>query len=407
MNRYSRRSFLAGVAVTGIGSAWAGNMLDGRWRDVPLRVACGEDRSGARKVLMDMWNAHSPGAQATIVPVKGSAKDQLRGLREHAEDGTADLLALDVAHLAEFRAAGWITPLAAYSSAGFVQSVSAINKLYEDRKDFWALPFNTDCGVMFHRIPAGAAGNDEELLRLDRLLDQRKPTWIAQLPPEPDASDEAFMCNVLEHAMAVVPDILGADGTPAASTDTWVRALDPLREAISAGVVLGAAVKSDEAMSTGAFNAGLSERMRNWPNQYRLTEEHRYARQGGYQVRVTGLPTGVLGGQSLAVVARGPHRDAAVELANFLSGEAAQRILASFGFAPVHAATYDDEELRRVFPYLPYLRGHVERARPRPVKPTYDKDSPDLLRGFRSFLFGRAKPPTFGSGFAEALQRLQ
>ncbi len=47
MNRYSRRSFLTGVAVTGIGSAWAGNLLGSRGRPVPLTVACGEDPSGA------------------------------------------------------------------------------------------------------------------------------------------------------------------------------------------------------------------------------------------------------------------------------------------------------------------------------------------------------------------------
>ncbi|MFI5843968.1 hypothetical protein ACIA8K_30155 [Catenuloplanes sp. NPDC051500] len=260
-HQYSRRSFLTGVAVTGIGSAWAGNLLGGERSDAPLRVACGEDRSGARGLLIDMWNARNRRFPATIVPVAGSAQDQLDAMRGHADAGTVDLLALDVSHLAEFADNRLITPIEADSPAGFVGAVRAINQLNEKREDFWALPFNTDCGVMFHRLPPGRDDTDEELPDLHRLLTaQPSSTWLAQLPISKQTSGEAFLCNVFEHALAITPGLLDpATGRPSTSTEAWANALSTLRGAVARRAALGATGLSNEAETTRAFNEGVSD----------------------------------------------------------------------------------------------------------------------------------------------------
>jgi multiple sugar transport system substrate-binding protein len=407
-HQHSRRSFLIGVGVTGIGSAWAGRLFEGDRSDAPLRVACGEDRSGARDLLIQMWNARNRRFPATIVKVDGSTQEQLNTMRQHAKDGTADLLALDVIHLAEFVANELITPIEAAGPDGFVEAVRTINQLNEKRDDFWALPFNTDCGVMFHRLPPGRDDTDEELPDLTRLLaPKQSATWLAQLPITKQTSGEAFLCNVFEHALASTPEILApATGKPSTSTVAWANALLPLRDAVARKAALGATGMSNEGETTKSFNEGVSDRMRNWPNQFRPVEAHRHARHGAYQVRVARLPVGVLGGQSLALVARGRYRSAATDLANFLSGPPAQRTLASFGFAPVRSAVYGDEELQRTYPHLPRLRDLIGQAVPRPVHRLYAEEGDRLQTAFRSFLFGAGAEPTFGEGFAETLQRL-
>src|SRR5215468_5681357 len=101
---YSRRDFLAGVLVSGTLSAAALYLAPGG-RPLPsvsLALLTGTDSTGARQLLVDMWNQTNPNTTVNLKPVTGSTVDQRNEMIVAAESGTADILNLDIIDIPYF-----------------------------------------------------------------------------------------------------------------------------------------------------------------------------------------------------------------------------------------------------------------------------------------------------------------
>jgi multiple sugar transport system substrate-binding protein len=289
-----------------------------------------------------------------------------------ARDGDVDIVNLDVIHIPEFAEAGLLEPIELDGHNEFLDPL--LPPLRADDVDrYWAAPFNTDVGMMFQRF-SDQPGRSE-LLPLSAALRSRAPDgsglFAGQLRPKTLASREAFVINVLEHALAQDPEIIEPDGTVSYEVTRWQRALSPLREYVRSP---GAPLADDEDDTAAIFEREQLGFMRNWPVRYRPFQDARRAQAG--QAGNTGiglgaLPIGILGGQSLAVVAKSPHVAEAVEAVRFLTDTPAQRALAMFGFAPTRMGAYDDRNLKTFLPHLSAIRGAVENSRPRPVHRNY------------------------------------
>jgi multiple sugar transport system substrate-binding protein len=93
------------------------------------------------------------------------------------------------------------------------------------------------------------------------------------------------------------------------------------------------------------------------------------------------------------VSARTRHPALAVELARFLTSEAAQRAMTTgAALRPSRPALYRDPALVARDPSLPALHGLMLRGRPRPVTPYYLMLSTTLQPEFSAVLVGRKSP---------------
>jgi multiple sugar transport system substrate-binding protein len=384
---FSRRDFLAGVLATGTVAA-VGTYFAPGGRSITVNFVTGADPTGARTVLVDMWNRAYPRAFVRVTELSDSTGDARAAMISQVESGDADVLNLDVIDIPFFQKQGHIEPVELPNDTEFLDGTLVASTLEDPGENsYWAAPFNADVGVLFERLDADVA-IDTPAPTLATVVDQLPRVtpgrFAGQLNPQSRRTGEAFAVNVLEHALSRDDRILRRhDGVPAREPDVWQRALQPLRDAVGAGRIT---VCDSENDTRDQFRQKGLTYMRNWPVKYRelQTDDDPDAVRG--RVRVSPLPVGVLGGQSLALVNRsfvsdpfGTSRAAAADFIRFLTGEPAQKVLAAYGFPATRIGAYTDDKLEAFIPHLQKIRGAVESARPRPVHPDYATFSADTL----------------------------
>ncbi len=270
---------------------------------------------------------------------------------------------------------------------------------------FWAVPFNADVGVLFQRLVADF-GPKTVAPPLAQVVDQGvadgSEAFALQLQAKPSSSAEAFVVNVLEHALSRDQQILDpTTGMPTLTPQRWQEALDPLRVAVGRGRFTRAPT---EDTTRQAFQDGRLSYMRNWPVKYRELQQYADVDVRASRIRVTRLPIGILGGQSLrGRLERREHRP-------------------RHRLHPVHDRPAGPEDpgllrpagrphrgLRRArvqafIPHLGEVQTAVEDAQPRPVSPRYHEFSDVVVKHVSAFLDeGRDLTRRFTEEMAEAL----
>jgi multiple sugar transport system substrate-binding protein len=357
---YSRRSFLAGVLTAGTLSAGAGYVLTRR-EPVELVLATGADVTGGRQLLVTMWNQLNPDARIRTETVNSSTRDQY----EKFLGTQADIFNLDVIHIPRFADEGRIVPITPRNEISLLPPVSRLSER-PGSSDFWAIPFNTDVGMLYRRVTDKAAANPEP--KLAGLLTSAPGQFVGQLNTVSPQTEEAFVVNVLEQALAQDDAILTEDGVLSFSLGQWREALGPVAAAIKSGRVVDEAGEGD---TTRTFQRSGLRYMRNWPVDFPAVDRAERTKPATAEIRLGRLPTGIIGGQSLAVSARSEHRDVAEEAIHFLTDKSSQLLLAKYGFAPTGLDAYIDQRLAESLPHLKYIRYAVESSRPRPMHRNY------------------------------------
>lgn len=369
----SRRDFLTGVISCGTLTAGTAYLLPGgkSLPAVELNLVTAADPTGARHLLIDMWNQANPNTRVRVTDAGDATADQKRQMLTDARNGTADIVNLDTIDIQEFVSEELIAPIELQDVQLFVPRTIEASQVDNDPSRYWAAPFHTDVGVLFERLAAGDPGTDPKGLAdvLDNLVRPQSQGFIGQLGPRSSASNEAFVVNVLEHAISRDNAILDANGIPVYDLGRWQKALNPLRQAISSGRVT---LAHDEPTSREVFMANPNRRfMRNWPSYYRVLQQNNDPDVRADRIRVHPLPIGILGGRNLAVVKNSRNQDRAADLIRFLTSDEAQKIIAAYGLPPTRINAYGDPNLKAFIPHLEAIRGAVEKARPRPVRPRY------------------------------------
>jgi len=350
-------------------------------------ILSGEDASagGQRQQLIDRWNDAHPDNQVRIeqLPSNADAQHSEMVARAQGGAGTVDVYNLDVTWVAEFAAAGYIRAMdESVDTAGFLDNPLSTCR-YRDR--LWALPFNTDAGLLFYRTDVVGRGDLPDALPpapsyIDR-LSREHPSLAAYAGQFADY--EGKTVNALETIWSAGGDVVDRDGhvvidDPKAKEGIrrlaeWLK--DPRSHAVDSQTY-------DEDATTRAFQAGHVAMMRNWPVHYGRLEVDRDEQAsspspGGVSVAdhfdVAPLPgPSVLGGQNLAVASDTHKPRAAQALIEFLTSEESQRFLFERGgFAAARKSVYHDDEVRKQRPYAETLLRAIEGARPRPITPHY------------------------------------
>lgn len=272
-----------------------------------------------------------------------------------------------------------------------------------------ALPWFVDVGLLYYRrdllekhgepVPAtwqeltGTARRIQDAER--RAGDARLWGYVFQA-----RAYEGLTCNALEWiASQGGGRLIGDDGGVGLRRQEAVAALALARSWIGTIAPEGVLTyMEDEAR--GVFQSGQAVFMRNWPYVWALADAPGSAVAG--KVGLAPLPaspgvepTGVLGGQQLAVSAYSAHPEVAADLVLALTGPEVQKTRAiAAGFNPTRPALYQDPDVLRANPHYPMLADVLANASARPSRLTgiaYNRVSSAFWNAVHDVLSGRSE----------------
>ncbi|WP_426505141.1 extracellular solute-binding protein [Dactylosporangium sp. McL0621] len=425
----------AGVVVTLLVSAFVVPWFtgDGAAEDGELVILSGRDDGygNQRQALVDQWNALHPRSPARIEELAAVADAQRSEMVARAQGGgrgDADIYNLDVTWTAEFASQGYIRELDA-DTTGFLGAPLATCR-YDGK--LWALPFNTDAGLLYYRDdyvgtpptswPQLVAAAQSVLTGFGALSGggaRPGAGYTGQL-----ADYEGLTVNALEAIWGAGGDVVDGDGNVVIDSKEAQDGLNRLAAGLSRSspqVILPESVSFDEQAATQAFAEGKVLFMRNWPVAHRALDPpadlaasrpstaaspapSASDTRPAVRFEVTRLPgPSALGGQNLAVSAHSRHPNAARQLIEFLTSERSQQILFERGgFAATREIVYRDAQVVRRYRYAPTLLEAIRLAHTRPVTPHYAQFSETFRAVVRAALADGGQLPADAKARLEA-----
>lgn len=375
--------------------------------DDEIVVLSGRDDSAGkqRASLVQDWDRRHPEVRVRIVELSGSTDQQHDEMLKAAQapDADVDVFNLDVTWTAEFADAGYVRRLDDPPDVADFLPGPLTTARY--RGGLYALPFNTDAGLLFYDPDLVGCPADWDAIRDDaarlRARPQPRPAavWAGQL-----GRYDGLVVNVLETLHALHPDQpdLFAAGQPALQ-----QAVDTLRPSVDPGRVLPAALDFDEEASYQALLRGEVAMLRGWPvARGPLSASNADDPTARSRIAFCQLPrrSAVLGGQNLAVSSGSAHAALAEDLVRDLTSCAAGRTLFDRGgLAPTRRCAYDTSE-RSGDAFTAAVLEAVRFATPRPQGPCYGRFSALFSKEVHASLVGGVNvdlPP----GFLESLRR--
>ncbi len=396
-----------GVVATLLVSAYLVPLFDRSDRLEPgdLVILSGRDdgQGNQRQALVDQWNALHPHNQARIEAISPVADAQHSEMvaRAQSKQRTVDIYNLDVTWTAEFASAGYIRPLdeAGLDTSGFLKA--PLNTCRYDGK-LWALPFNTDAGLLYYRatlVSKPPTTWPSLVATVQDVLSQPSAPAVLAGYAGQFADYEGLTVNALEAIWAAGGDVVDAHGRVVIDSPEAQAGLTRLASGLAPStpqVILRDATKFDETATTQAFGAGKVLFMRNWPVAYRSLNPSTGADAApAVPFQVTQLPgPSVLGGQNLAIAKDSRHPRAAQKLIEFLTSERSQQILFEHGgFAATREIVYRDATVVNLYRYAPTLLEAIRSARTRPVTPHYSQFSETFRQIVRQALANGGQLP--------------
>ena len=367
-----------------------------------IMSAIDESPSDPRRVLIEQWNQAHPENRVQVENVSGEPDAQHAAMVANAKgerEPAADVYLLDVVWMTEFIEHDYIRPLdrSGLATDDFLPNVlRTCTDLYGHRDGLWALPLNSDAGLLYYRtdlpaLPASAGWDD--------LFGANATTAFTAARNTPGAGDklvganaaqladeEVLLVTAFEAMWAAGGEVVNEDGHPVFNDGRDEIVFDPSAlEALknlaasyrNAGAIVPGADTMDETKATVAFRNQQAVYMRNWPVAYdTLTTSDG---KSSVSFDVANLPgDSVLGGQNLAIARSTDKPKAAQAFIEFLTSAASQLILfEAGGFAPTRDSAYANATR----PYKDLLRGAVVEARPRPFLPYYTEFSKAFRKG--------------------------
>ena len=357
--------------------------------------------------LIEAFERQNPGVTVVeeVLPASTDQQHQFYVTALEGRSATFDVFALDVIWIQEFARAGWLldlTPrLGADKLAGFLPGpVEAAT--YKDH--IYAVPWFVNAGILYFRKDLLSKYGFAPPRTFKELAQQARIILDGEQDPDlkgfvwQGKQYEGLICVALEFIHGNGGTVI--DGRRSALRDKKaVEALQFMHDLISVTKVSPALVTSaDEEATRHVFGTGRAIFMRNWPYALALYEQEGSKIRGS--VGIATLPSfegyqsaPTLGGWLLGVNRFSTHPDLAWKLVEFLTGQAAQKVLAmKLGFPPPRDVLYRDAELKKANPFIPPLYEAMRRARPRPVTPFYLMISQLLQPEFSAAIMG-VKPP--------------
>lgn len=350
-----------------------------------------------RTTLVEQWNETHPRNPVRLETAAGQTEEQHERMVNDAEEGgehKADVYILDVVWMPEFIGNGHLRELDRSALGDDLDDfVAPARRTCEVDGKLWALPLNTDTGLIYHRtgVPGVVPPTSWDAHSGSPAAEGRGGLAAANTA---QFSDEMLMVSALEAIWAAGGEVVTQDGgvtlTPDGSRVRFGKNdYEGMRKLNAMAGVPGVALAEPRPEDTNAldaveqFAAGRTAFMRNWAIAHQQLDDRRDELDAaGVTFRAVAPPTpSVLGGQNLAISAHTDKPRAAQALVRFLTSTQSQQILAEIGgFAPTRGSVYD----RAKGEHWVNVRTALQEARLRPSTRNYTEFS----KAFRNAVKG-------------------
>jgi multiple sugar transport system substrate-binding protein len=317
----------------------------------------------------------------TPVANSADASRELVVRRLAAGDENIDIINMDTIWTPEFAEAGWLRELKG------AEQEDALEDVLDGPKDSvtwkgktYGIPLNTNVQLLWYRkdlVPQPPETWDEMLAMAKKL-----PAGEGNIL-EQGNKYEGYVVWFNNLVASAGGEIVNAEGEPTLDAKA-VKAAQIIKDVATSG-------RSDSSLSTAqedqarlAFEAGKGAFMLNWPYVYaaartdaetsdvtkKVFENMGYARWPGV---TKGEPSKVsIGGANLGIPNTGRNPELATKAALCMTSAKwqAQEAIKE-GLPPVMNSTYDDQEVRKVYPFADLLREQLRDSVVRPATPSY------------------------------------
>ena len=362
-------------------------------------AACGSDDSGGA-VGLKFYSPLDPGGTNVkaaaecskesngrytieLVPLANSA-DASRELlvrRLAAEDGDIDMINMDTIWTPEFAEAGWLRELKGQEKTKALEDVlPGPAKSVEWKGKIYGIPLNTNAQLLWYR---------KDLVKTPPETWDEMLAMAKKIPGEEGLIQEqgnryegyvVWFNNLVASAGGTIVD---DEGNPTLN-QAAVKAAQIIKDVATSGRADPALSTNQEDQARLAFEAGRGAFQLNWPYVYaaaraaaakspvtkKVYENMGYARWPGIE---KGKPSRVsIGGANIGVSVFGRNPKLATDAALCMTERKWQDQEAiTEGLPPVMNASYDDREVRKVYPFADLLREQLKDSVTRPATPAY------------------------------------
>lgn len=355
----------------------------------------GTDPGGNTKEIMKRFMEKYPNIKVELQALPNSTDDQHNAYVTalSSKDDSFDVFSGDIIWPPEFASAGWIMDLdnrfpqseREKFLQGPIKGCTVNGKIY-------AVPWFTDSGVLYYRtdIIQTPPKTWDELIQMAKAnKDKAKYGFVFQ-----GNQYEGLVCDALEYIWNNGGEILNGENVVINSPEA-IEGLQIFVNIVKSGIAPEGVTTYQEEDARNVFQEGNAIFMRNWPYAYTLGNKDDSKIKG--KIGVAPLPVGpkgtkgggTLGGWNIMINANTKHPEEAWKLAEFMTSYEMQVVNNVMGGSlPTRKDVYNNEEVKKVNPWVPQFLPAFEASKPRPVSPFYTAMSDSMQINFHKAITG-------------------
>ena len=293
-----------------------------------------------------------------------------------------DILQMDVAWIGVF--SDYLEQLDHYYESDNIKDYDyfdAIKSNMYNKKKLVALPWYTDCGVIYYRkdllekYGKQVPSTWEELFET-ALYIQKHERKIVEVGDRffgfifQAKAFEILTCNFIEFVDSFGGKILHEGKVSLASKECIDATMFMVKS--MENINTRGALNYSEEDARGVFQSGSAAFMRSWPYAWALMNDPSTAVSGKIGVMPIppsengGKPSGVLGGWFLTVSKYSKHKALAADLIKFLTSKAQQKKRARHSYLPTYKELYSDPDILKENAFFANLYTSLDNAVARP-----------------------------------------
>lgn len=400
-----RRSFLTAALTAGLMASASSLALA---QQTTLRIFTGgQQRPDVMRKIVDEYEKRTPGVKVEVEVGGATSEQQQQYLNTvlASKDSALDVILIDVIRPAQWAAAQWAEPLDAYLGAEKDKIMARYLPAYREANivggKVIALPYFADAQFLYYRKDL----LEKHGVQPPKTWDDLKASAETIMKAEGNANLSGFqtagapiegtVCTYLVPLWGTGANLTDAGGKLALGTAEAKKPFALWADLKAAGVTPPnlAEIPTDRIRQN--FQAGNLI--------YGMTWGYVWARSQGDadstvkdKVGVVPLPgftadkpATCIGGWQLAVSSYSKNKQAAVNLAKYLSSpEVAKMQAIAASHLPVFPEVYTDPDVLKANPWFAQALPVVQTARSRPVSPAYPRISEIMRTNMNAFLAG-------------------
>lgn len=395
-----------------------------------LRITC---RSKGREIelckkAIDEWIAkHNGKHKVEIVTLPHASNECFALYQQWLSAGTfdIDILQMDVVWVGVF--SDYLASLEGFYNKDDIKTddyFDSVKKNMYNDGHLVALPWYTDCGIMYYRkdllekYRRSVPKTWEELYETALYIQNEERKEVGKKNKFYGLVLQAKAFEVLTCNFAELVDSFGGsiveDGKAVVNSRQSINSVMFLIKCIR-NVMSRSVLNYSEEDARGVFQSGNAVFMRSWPYAWALLNDPATSvadKVGVMQIPPSasgGKSSGVLGGWFLAVSKYSKHAEVAADLIKFLTSKSQQKMRSKYSYLPAFKSLYTDENVLKNNPFFASIHHSLQNAVARPsiaFGKNYSRASSEIYNCINTVLTDSVESDISVSEVKKALNRM-